>query len=361
MHEYTIGKPQLHRPGKWRCSIGREGRRTWGPLANSPEAATRAAERAAQAAAGGVITVQQAIDAFAEFRLGNGWRGRSLTTATQQARRFFEPALLQPLVRITPKRASELYERIRTVPGSSGVVLSVATQRHCLEMARALFAWCVAQKLARSNPLAELRGVGIAHRGKHQLRLDEARQLVQLAFQQARDGHDGSLAVLMALVMGMRAGEIVSRSVRDLDDGGRLLWIDDVDGWRTKSRAARRSLRVPDALLPLLWRRAVDKQATDKLFPSPCTGGQRMVSWVRTNTARLCKEAGLPRVCAHSLRGLHATIAIRAGASPGVVAQALGHEAPSMTLSAYAAPGSVEAGYQSIAESQLLREPGHLN
>lgn len=359
--EFTIGKPQLHRPGKWRCSIGREGGRTWGPLADSPEKATYAAERAAQKAASGVITVRQAIEGYIDFRRSAGTRERSLTTAAQQARRFFEPALEQPLVRITPKRAAELYEQLRTVPGVRGAVLAVATHRQCLEIARGMFAWCVSQRLVRANPLAEIKGVGLALRGKFQLRLDEARQLVQLGLRKAQAGDDGALVVVMALVMGMRAGEIVSRSVRDLDDGGQLLWIEDSGSWRTKSRAGRRSLRVPLALQPLLQSRVLNKQAADKLFPAPRVGGQRMVSWVRASTMRLCEEASLPSVCAHSLRGLHATIAIQSGASPRVVAHALGHEALSTTLSAYAAPGSVEVGQQHLVEAQLLTDPRLLN
>ena len=43
------------------------------------------------------------------------------------------------------------------------------------------------------------------------------------------------------------------------------------------------------------------------------------------------------------MRGLHATLAIEAGASPDVVARSLGHRSASMTLSAYVAPGSAKA------------------
>ncbi|MBL9003243.1 MAG: hypothetical protein JNJ46_03300, partial [Myxococcales bacterium] len=39
----------------------------------------------------------------------------------------------------------------------------------------------------------------------------------------------------------------------------------------------------------------------------------------------LCDAANVPRVCPHSLRGLHATLAIEEGASGEAVARALGH------------------------------------
>ena len=39
---------------------------------------------------------------------------------------------------------------------------------------------------------------------------------------------------------------------------------------------------------------------------------------------KLCDEAGVPRVSTHSLRGLHSTLALEAGATSSAVAAALG-------------------------------------
>lgn len=47
----------------------------------------------------------------------------------------------------------------------------------------------------------------------------------------------------MTLTMGLRASEIVSRRVRDLDDGGRMLWVED-----TKTVAGNRTVAVPEEL-----------------------------------------------------------------------------------------------------------------
>ena len=63
----------------------------------------------------------------------------------------------------------------------------------------------------------------------------------------ADQGNDGAVAAMMSLVMGMRCTEIVSRVVRDLDDGGALLWIPD-----SKTLAGRRKLQVPEFLQPYL-------------------------------------------------------------------------------------------------------------
>ena len=98
--------------------------------------------------------------------------------------------------------------------------------------------------LAR-NPLDEVVGVGKRRHGKAQLRIDEARRWQAKALELADQGEAGAVAAMMSLVMGMRASEIVSRVVRDLDDDGRLLWIPE-----TKTEAGKRTLPVPEFLQP---------------------------------------------------------------------------------------------------------------
>ena len=60
---------------------------------------------------------------------------------------------------------------------------------------------------------------------------------------------DGAILALAYLLLGARAGEVVLRQVRDVDDGGRPLWIPD-----SKTEAGRRHLEVPDVLVPHLIR-----------------------------------------------------------------------------------------------------------
>ena len=125
----------------------------------------------------------------------------------------------------------------------------------------------------------------------------------------------------MSLVMGMRASEIVSRVVRDLDDDGTLLWIPD-----SKTEAGRRTLQVPELLQPYLggWREGQSPEA--KLF------GQHWRDWVRKWVQRICKAAGVPKVTAHGMRGLHSTLAVENGVSAHVVAASLGHESSTTTI-----------------------------
>src|SRR5262249_55585166 len=117
------------------------------------------------------------------------------------------------------------------------------------------------QEVASADPLEGVVGVGKRKHGKPQLRIDEARRWQAKAIAYANAGEAGAVAAMMSLVMGMRAGEIVSRVVRDLDDDGRLLWIPE-----TKTEAGKRTLPVPEFLQPYLREIAKGKGPNDLLF-----------------------------------------------------------------------------------------------
>ncbi|HZL19610.1 MAG TPA: tyrosine-type recombinase/integrase [Polyangia bacterium] len=147
--------------------------------------------------------------------------------------------------------------------------------------------------------------------------------------QLADDGQEGAVAALVTLVMGLRAGEVVSRVVRDLDDEGRLLWIPD-----SKTEAGKRTLQVPDLLRDYLLELAEGKKSDDLLFD------HHDRNWPRKWVAKICKAAGVPRVTAHGMRGLHGTLAVETGISAHAVAAALGHESVTTTLQSYAKAGA---------------------
>jgi integrase len=162
------------------------------------------------------------------------------------------------------------------------------------------------------------------------------------AVELADGGEAGAVAAMMALLLGMRANEIVSRAVRDLDDEGRLLWIPE-----TKTEAGRRTLRVPDVLSPYLQAQAEGKDREALLF------GQHWRDWVRKWVGQICVAAGVPVVCAHSMRGLHSTLAMEAGVTGAVVAASLGHESVSTTTQSYAKPEAVATARQEQALTVL--------
>lgn len=295
-------------------------------------------------------TVAACIDRYLDHHKDKGTRAQTITTYRQHLIRFFAPAMDRPLGWVTPVRAASLYERRRTSTGErTGKPLAADTHRGALGVSRHFLAWCEGKKWLRVNPLAGVTGVGSLKRGKSQPTIDEARLLWQTCLREAGRGDDGALATAMALSMGLRAGEIVSRTVRDLDNKDeaglpRLLRIADNDAlaYKTKTGSSKRPVTIPEELRALLIAQARDKLPSALLFPST-VGRMNWTVWVNRATHRLCRLAGIPEVCAHSLRGCSATAAASAGETPQVVARMLGHSSPSITTGHYITPGTTQA------------------
>lgn len=148
---------------------------------------------------------------------------------------------------------------------------------------------------------------------------------------------------MMALLMGMRASEILHCAARDVDDRGRLLWIPV-----SKTRSGRRVLEIPAVLRRHLLRLSKDQPPLARLFPHR---REWLYAWVH----RICDRAGTPPICTHSLRGLHATLAIDAGITPPAVASALGHASVRATLVSYADASTVAHARQRRVMTTLGR------
>jgi len=117
------------------------------------------------------------------------------------------------------------YQDLRTRPTRTEKPFSVDSQRNILAEAKTFLRWSAAKprRWISRSPLEEVQGVGRRKHGKAQLRIDEARKWSKQAVKLAKSGDEGAVAALMSLLMGMRASEIVSRVVRDLDDDAAAL------------------------------------------------------------------------------------------------------------------------------------------
>lgn len=319
---------------RFRCQLVNGHRRSWLSPEPTGERAVRVAERMIdELTAQQPVTVGTAIDRYQQHLIDKGNKPASYKITPLRLRRFFGPVLGAPLYTLTERRCQELYDKLREQKSErTEKPLAVDTHRAYLADARSFGRWAVKVKLFRQSPVAEIEGMGRRRRGKPQLRHDEAHVWLNHGEELAQQGETGAVAAMMTLLMGLRCSEIVGRVVRDLDQGGKVLWIPD-----SKTEAGKRKVKVPAMLQPHLLALCQAKLPLASLF------GEHDRDWPRHWVKRLCKLARVPVVCAHSMRGLHATLAIEAGASPDVVARSLGHESASMTLSAYAAPGSAES------------------
>jgi len=253
---------------------------------------------------------------------------RSYTATLWRLGIFFPDAELS-LPALTPPKCAGYYQALRVRETKYRKPLAVDSHRNILAEARTFLKWCMGRGYLRANPLEGVEGTGKRRHGKPQLRIDEARKWQARALQLADEGEGGAVAALVTLVMGLRAGEVVSRVVRDLDDGGGLLWIPD-----SKTEAGKRTLQVPEVLRPHLVALAEGKKSDELLF------GYHDRNWPRKWVGRICKAAGVPRVTAHGMRGLHGTLAVETGISAHAVAAALGHESVTTTLQSYAKAGA---------------------
>jgi integrase len=281
------------------------------------------------------VTVKHAIEAYGRYLDDKGLKPGPNAERLRRLRTFFtEEAVL--LSELTTAMCSAFYDALRTrVSPITKRPFSVDTHRNTLAEARMLCKWAVSKRWLRSNPVEAVEGMGKRRHGKAQLRIDEARRWLAKATELADAGDAGAVAAMMTLLLGVRASEIVSRVVRDLDDDGRLLWIPD-----SKTEAGKRTLRVPDVLRPHLQRLADGHEPEALLF------GVHWRDWPREAVQRICELAKVPKVTAHGMRGLHSTLAMEAGVTGHVVAASLGHESVSTTVQSYAKPEAVAGAQQ---------------
>lgn len=302
------------------------------------------------------MTVGIALDQYLDYMLDvKRNKPLSIETTRYQVRGLIKD-LDTPLRGITERVALRMYEQRCTE-------CKPDTHRNNLKVTRTFMKWCVTRGWIRRNPFAGIKGVGKRSQGKEQLRIDEARVLVRTALAQAQVPDEeasgyraqqrrlSALAVLVAVYLAMRSKEIVSIRRRDVDDGGRVLWIP-----HSKSRNGRRALEVADVLAPLLARRSSEcgDDPSALLFPHDRT-------WVRDNVKRLCRESGVPEITAHGARGMHATIAAQMGATSHLVAAALGQDRNGVVAEKhYIQPGTLEAARRDRFQEILDRDPGEL-
>jgi integrase len=337
--------------GKWRIYLIDDSGRKAFLYASRDEAEQMKAKLTAKAQLLVERTVGECIDAHLDYSL----RVRGALRSTADSVRFHLNTLLPrdvPVAALTADRAAQLYaDFAQRRHHRTGKPLSVATHHYVLLLAKGWGRWLLKTGAVTANPFSAVEPVGKPRAGKPQLTRDEAQRLSQLAVSRAAAGDIHAVGVLLMLHMGLRQGEVGARTVRDVDHDGQVLIIPF-----GKTASARRRLKVPAWLQPFLRRLLAHKTPSDLLFPSECQRVHHRQFWWN-KVQQLCDAAAVPRVCPHSLRGLHATLAIEEGASGEAVARALGHTSFDMTAKHYAQADSVENARVDRASQMLSPQP----
>lgn len=300
--------------------------------------AQRCADEARKQSEGRTLTI--AVDGY---EVDMRERGLASTTIDRDRRHLDVLLALETnghkmLAWLTPKRAAALYTTLRAKQ-------AVDTHRNALRVGRAFGRFAAERGWLTVDPFAKVKGIGKRNRGKPQLTIDETRKLEDACLaERSRE----SLAVASCFAFGFGASEVVQRRVRDLDDGGRVLWMT-----KGKNEHRKRSVEVPEYLRAPLLELAANRPGAAYLFgESDIDRPSRY--WIHYHAVRLCTIAKVPRVTPHGLRGTHSTIALGQAASSLSVAAALaavreglGH-APGSTVTetTYVAPGAVQRAKQ---------------
>jgi integrase len=181
--------------------------------------------------------------------------------------------------------------------------------------------------------------------------LDQVRGFVDTA---QGSGSRYAPALVLALALGLRAGELLGlrwESV-DLDRGlvvidRALTWVGSKAMWGSpKSKAGRRVLPLPEparqALLVVRRRQAENRlragaewKDADGRVVTTATGGVPILNRFKDTLDRLCEQAGVPRLTVHQLRHQCASLLFASGADVKQVQHFLGHSRASVTLDIY--------------------------
>ncbi len=303
--------PYKHRE-RWRVAIRVSGKtryKSFDVLAHAEEYIAGARDEAQG------ITVGDAVTALIDEMRAAGLAESTITTATYRLDHILGPHIKRP-IRWLAHRGPEVYR-------AACVSRSADTHHAELALASRVGDLATERRWLRSNPFAAVNAIGRKSHGrnKQRLRVDESRTLWDWCIEH-RDQPRAVLA-LAYLVLGARASELILRTVRDLDDNGNRLWIEDA-----KTEKGNRSMEVPEPLRSMLLELAKGKASGDRLFD-----WSRFAA--RHHVRAVCAAAGVPVLPPQALRRTHSDVATDAGLSAHAVASHLGHTSSTVTDRSY--------------------------
>jgi integrase len=296
-------------------------------------------------ALGSKQTVQQFLEAWLEDTARHRLRPVSFTRYRQLVEAHIRPTLGKvPLAQLTPQDITRLYSK-HLAEG-----LSPSTVQFVHMILRSALSQALEWGLIVRNPTD---GVQAPRRKPRQIcPLDHAQAQ---RFLKAAEGHRLEALYRLAVMVGMRLGELLGLQWADIDwTAGRLQvrhtlhWYQGRE-WRLdepKTSHGRRTIRLPATALQALQthqaRQAEQRRAAGPAWEDHdlvfCTTRGRPTDAANLrhhSFARLLARADLPRIRFHDLRHTYATLALREGVPVKVVSEVLGHARITVTLDVY--------------------------
>lgn len=282
--------------------------------------------------AAGQRTVEATIEEYLEhLKRKRGNKSGSVTTSGYRLRRLLDGDMA--IVDLTPRRAQDLYETMIEEGyerAGKAIAYSVDAHQDSLMEAKAFARFCVNKRYLASNPFERVEPEGKKKKRKAQLRIDESRTFVRYCLSVWNETQDRrAIAALLPMQHNLRASEVAELAARDVDDNGRILWVafgetelgEDVAKTRSSKRAAR---IAPHLQGPMRWLAKHPATPDGRLFAKE-SGAPADRHWVLYWVREFCKDAGVPEITAHGLRGTYASIRKLEGASDEQIADEMGH------------------------------------
>jgi integrase len=289
-------------------------------------------------------TLGQWLERYLDEVAAPSVRPSSLRRYRQELRLYIAPALGKvPLDKLRPSQVSDFYR-------SQLLHLSPGSVRRLHALLRRSLGVAVRWQLIPWNPVTAVDPPSLTSVEVHPFDANEAR-----LFMAAASCDRFHARWLIAVLLGLRQGEVLGLTWRDVDHDQRVLAVRQTlqyhpgEGFHLvppKTARSRRIVPLPNAVIDALKVRH-EQQETDRL----AAGVEFWEDWGLVFTTgfgtplsprndypefrRLVAAAGLRRVRLHDLRHTAASLMLAQGVNPRVVMEILGHSQIGVTMNTY--------------------------
>lgn len=332
------GSPRRRKDGRWEWPVRIDGRRhfIYGKTKEEARAKYEALKREHEQGldlGAKTQTVEAYLDRWVTDVAEKTLRPRTVDYYKSCIRRYITPVVGKvQLNKLTPQHVQRMVNKL---PED----LSPYTVRNIRAILRRALNQALTWRLVTYNAA---QGVAMPKIEKYEARIPTEEEAI--AFRQAIKDADRELLYLLAMFLGLRRGEVLGLLREDIDlkkgelriTGQIQLIRGEVKRVPTKTQASRRTLPIPDLLVPLMEKALAEHPDNPLLFPSE-TGTPIRPRNLITQFKALLQKAGLPdTIRFHDLRHFAATMMLATGRDLASTQYVLGHTDASITLNFYA-------------------------
>jgi integrase len=295
----------------------------------------------AKSGTGSAAPSEQALLTYARWWLENHHASSALNTR-HSYRKMIEQHIARighiPLAKLTPFQILDWRKDMeRAGVGARSRQLASVVLHSMLVHAVGVY------RLIPTNPAAGLPGVKVKKKERKPWSVEQAERFLAYTADHRLSG-----AWALLVYTGMREGEVLGLQVTSVDFAGAQLEVRhnlvEIEGkieglFEPKSRRSKRTIPlIPEVVSALRTHRArmLEEGHAGNAYMFPSEAGTPIL---KSNLFRafqnLAEAAGLPRITIHDLRHTAGSLLLKAGVSPKVIQEILGHEDIKLTLDTY--------------------------